>query len=156
MDDYAAKLKKYIDEHRVNCIHYQYAQDVSDSQSCTSVVGIGMSQIIKTIVLVSDTGKYLCLILRGDCRINRDILKEQYRYHDLDLAAAHQVLKSTGYPVGGVPPFGYTAELVMDKQLADDPKGEYFAGGGSSKALIKVTPAEIMRVAKPKVLTFSK
>jgi prolyl-tRNA editing enzyme YbaK/EbsC (Cys-tRNA(Pro) deacylase) len=62
------------------------------------------------------------------------------------LAGAAAVRAITGYPVGGVPPLGHPRRLrtLIDRRVLDQP--EVFAGGGAVDALLRITPAEIVRV----------
>jgi prolyl-tRNA editing enzyme YbaK/EbsC (Cys-tRNA(Pro) deacylase) len=62
------------------------------------------------------------------------------------MADADSVLKSVGYPIGAVPPFGMPDQpaTLIDIRLF---KHEVvYAGGGDINALIKVHPQEIERV----------
>ncbi len=156
MNKYALKLKQFIEEHKVNCQQQGYEQDVSNSLDCTDVLGVGLNGIIKTIIMLSDKGRVLTLILNGDYKIDHKLLKEEYRCKDLLLASPEQILQISGYPLGGVPPLGFKAEFIVDALLIEEKNKEFYAGGGSTQALIKITPAEILKQNAGKVLKFSK
>jgi prolyl-tRNA editing enzyme YbaK/EbsC (Cys-tRNA(Pro) deacylase) len=62
------------------------------------------------------------------------------------------VIKQTGYPVGGVPPFGHQnpirAYMQADLLTAD----EVYAGGGAADHLLRVSPQEILRLSAASVI----
>jgi Cys-tRNA(Pro)/Cys-tRNA(Cys) deacylase len=61
-------------------------------------------------------------------------------------------LKKTGYPVGGIPAFGYEATFLMDPKVLE--KKEVYSGGGleqvltimSTQSMHKANGASIVRV----------
>jgi prolyl-tRNA editing enzyme YbaK/EbsC (Cys-tRNA(Pro) deacylase) len=66
----------------------------------------------------------------------------------LKLADAPTVFAITGFPVGTVPPFGHKTRLrtLVDAAVLVQP--EVYAGGGAIDALLRITPAEIVRAAR--------
>jgi prolyl-tRNA editing enzyme YbaK/EbsC (Cys-tRNA(Pro) deacylase) len=68
------------------------------------------------------------------------------------LADPERVLNETGYPVGGMPPFGHRSPLptLLDRRALE--KELVFAGGGSDRTLLRISPEEILRAAQAKVL----
>lgn len=60
------------------------------------------------------------------------------------LASPEEVLASSGYPAGGTPPFGFAARFLVDERVMA--RDVVYAGGGSDRALVRVSPAELLRV----------
>ena len=66
------------------------------------------------------------------------------------LADTATVLRLIGYPVGGVPPFGYVSAvpILLDRAvLAWD---VIYGGGGDDHTLLRIAPAELERVTEAK------
>ena len=156
MDSYAEKLQMAIATEKIDCVQCFYEEDVSNSESCRHVLGVSLTGIIKTIIMLNEERKAFAFVLRGDCRIDRKLLKKELHSKDFRLATPEQILEITGYPLGGVPPFGYTAEFIIDGRLLEEQNTKFYAGGGSTNTLIKITPLEIIKVTKAKVSSFSK
>jgi prolyl-tRNA editing enzyme YbaK/EbsC (Cys-tRNA(Pro) deacylase) len=76
------------------------------------------------------------------------------------MAAADVVLEVTGYPAGGVPPFGHRTAVpaLLDAAVlagrADDAATVY-GGGGDEETMLEITLAELLRVVQPEVLSVS-
>ena len=71
----------------------------------------------------------------------------------VELADADTVLKVTGYPVGGVPPFGHinAVQTFIDPSvLAHD---EVYAGGGGGNALLRINPKDMLEYTRPEVIS---
>ncbi len=155
MDIYARKLKQLIEKNKVDCQQYFYEYDVSTSEACTKL-GITLDNIVKTIIMFNERGEMFALVLRGDHRIDRKPLRQKYNCKDFRLATAEEILSRTGYPLGGVPPFGFAAEWLIDEEVMKEADKEFYAGGGSTLALVRLTPKEMVRVTKGIVTKFSK
>ena len=59
------------------------------------------------------------------------------------LASPEEVLALSGYPAGGTPPFGFAARFLVDERVMA--RDAVYAGGGSDRALVRVSPAELLR-----------
>jgi len=90
-------------------------------------------------------------VLAGDARIDFRGVASAMGWKEARLAPPALVLKTTGYPAGGVPPLGHRTSLpvLVDEAMMDSSEG--YAGGGRPELLLKIRPSEIVRVAKAKV-----
>jgi prolyl-tRNA editing enzyme YbaK/EbsC (Cys-tRNA(Pro) deacylase) len=59
------------------------------------------------------------------------------------------VLRHSGYPVWGVPPFNNIKRVLLDSQVLTNETA--IAGGGDIDKLIEVKTEDIVRILKPKV-----
>jgi prolyl-tRNA editing enzyme YbaK/EbsC (Cys-tRNA(Pro) deacylase) len=62
-------------------------------------------------------------------------------------ADADAVRAATGYPIGGVPPFGHRSPLptFVDHHLLDH--GEVWAAAGTPRHVFAITPADLVRLS---------
>ena len=65
------------------------------------------------------------------------------------IAEADEMMELTGYPVGGIPAFGYEATFLMDPKVLENEK--VYSGGRSTTALTYMSTKEIQRVNNAKV-----
>ena len=92
-------------------------QELADStrtaQEAAAAVGVGVGQIVKTLVFVDGDGPLLCLCA-GDRRVDTAKLGEGVRQ-----ARGDEVREATGFAIGGVPPLGHERPVrtVVDASL---------------------------------------
>jgi len=60
-----------------------------------------------------------------------------------ELATPKETHERTGYPIGGMPCFGYDALLVVDPKVLE--KEFVYTGGGSEFSIVKMPTIEILK-----------
>jgi prolyl-tRNA editing enzyme YbaK/EbsC (Cys-tRNA(Pro) deacylase) len=91
----------------------ELADSTRTAQEAAAAVGVGVGQIVKTLVFVDDDGPLLCLCA-GDRRVDTAKLGVGVRQ-----ARGDEVREATGFAIGGVPPLGHERPLrtVVDESL---------------------------------------
>lgn len=122
-------------------------------EAAAAAVGTTPERIIKSVLfLIRD--RPVLAIAGGLDPINDRSIAARYEVgrRQVKLAGAADVLRVTGYPVGGVPPFGYPApvETLIDPIVLAQPV--VYGGGGDHKTLIRLAPDEIRRVTRAEVV----
>jgi prolyl-tRNA editing enzyme YbaK/EbsC (Cys-tRNA(Pro) deacylase) len=115
--------------------------------AAAAALGVETGQIIKSLLFLVRDAPVL-VIASGDTPVDRRPIAERFGVgkKQVKLADAETVLRLTGYPAGGVPPFGHPAPLptLLDRAvLAWD---VIYGGGGDDHTLLRITPAELARV----------
>jgi prolyl-tRNA editing enzyme YbaK/EbsC (Cys-tRNA(Pro) deacylase) len=121
--------------------------------AAAQAVGVSPEQIVKSVVILADLTPIL-MIANGMTRVDTKRLSEYLGIarKRVKLADAATVLELTGFRVGGVPPFAHRTHLrtlITPDVLFQT---EVYAGGGSEQSLVRITPAEILRVTAAEVL----
>lgn len=102
-------------------------------------------RIVKTILVKTEKGEYLSLIVRGDRRIDNSKLKA-YLGCEARLATAGEVLEVLKVPLGAVSPLlkGIsTIRKIVDPKILEE---EYvICGGGSLKTLVKIVTEDLIK-----------
>ncbi len=112
-----------------------------------AAIGARTEQILKSLVFQDQaTGRLVLAIACGTGRIDRVRLGAIVGLARLRLAAPDVVLAATGFPAGGVPPIGHASRLpvVMDRRAAALEVA--YGGGGAEALLLRVRPADVLRV----------
>jgi Cys-tRNA(Pro) deacylase len=127
--------------------------DTPTVDRAAAVVGTTPEQIVKTLLfLVND--EPLLVVARGPENVDRRAIGRymQVGRKKVSLADPAAVLSITGYPVGALPPFGHRTSIrtIVDGKVADLPL--IYAGGGSARALMRMDPAELLRVCRAEVV----
>lgn len=109
--------------------------EAKTSESAAKAVGCQVSQIAKSIVMLGSR-PYL-IIISGDKRVDLKKFSELVG-ENVRLANSSEVLAATGYPVGGVPPFGHIAPLKSFVDVSLTRYEEVYTSGGSDNTLLKI------------------
>ena len=149
--DYEEKLKQYIKDNGIQAEHLHFERSVHTVEEAAAEANAKPGDFVKSVCLTGN--KTVIAIILGTDRA--DIKKaEALTEAKLHLASPEEALQETGYPVGGTPPFGYSAIFLMDEKVLN--KSVVYAGGGSPQALIKISPDEIIRISKAQVADIRK
>ncbi|MCC7574029.1 YbaK/EbsC family protein [Candidatus Woesearchaeota archaeon] len=127
-----------------------FKDSVKDSKMSAEVTGIDLSRIVKTVLFSDKHNKNYAVIIRGSERVSRAKLKSFFDVPKLEIVKFEDVIIRTGFPAGGVPPFGYDANFVMDSDLNDEEV--VLVGGGTIYSLIEIKVKDIKKLCNPFIL----
>ena len=149
-------LQQHIDTHQINATILPMAEHTPTVPDAARVLGIAPEQIIKSLVFVVK-GEPLLVISSGLTRVDRrkiathrGVGRKQVKF-----AGAEQALEITGYVVGSMPPFGHRQILPTIVDPAVTELGVIFGGGGDIDAMLRLTPAELVRVTRAEIVDVS-
>jgi prolyl-tRNA editing enzyme YbaK/EbsC (Cys-tRNA(Pro) deacylase) len=103
-------------------------------------VGCESAQIAKSLVFVCDGDPVVC-IASGAHRVDVDLLADVIDCAEVRQASPDEVRAATGYPVGGVAPFGHDLPTVMDEDLLEHDC--VWAAAGDGHSLFEVNPRKL-------------
>lgn len=140
-------LQSFIETHHIEATILMMAEHTPTVPDAARALAVEPEQIIKSLVfLVQD--EPLLIINNGLAKVDRrkvadwlNVGKKQVKF-----AGGEQALEITGYVVGSMPPFGHRRKL---RTLIDPAMTEFeiiFGGGGDINAMLRLTPAELLRV----------
>jgi len=142
-----ADLASFITAHGIAAEIVPVSVETPTVPAAAAALGVSTGQIIKSLLFVI-RGAPVLVIASGETLVDRGILAARFGVgkKQIKLAGAETVLQLTGYPAGGVPPFGHPAPLptLLDRAvLAWD---AIYGGGGDDRTLLRVAPGELARV----------
>ncbi len=147
-------LEQYIREHHIAAHLLRDVGDTPTVLDAARALGVPPEQIIKTLLFLVD-GRPVLYITNGPTKVDRRVLARHFGVgrKKVKLADGDTVLRVTGYPPGGVPPFGHATRLpvfvdarVLDLEIV-------YGGGGDDRTMLRVSPQEIVRVTGANVLS---
>ena len=153
MKSYVNKITNFIKKNNIRLERLVYDGEVSNSALSAAHVGCPISQIVKTVLFKDETSRVFAVILRGSEKVDRQKIKRMFSIKNLDILSGDEVLQFSGYPPGGVPPFGYKAIFLMNNGFKREET--VYAGGGTTRSLIRIEAGEIEHVAKPHIMDVS-
>jgi len=115
--------------------------DVSSSDKAGRNVPI--EKVGKTIVFVNDKGEPIIVLLKASYKVHQKKLAKQLGFKDIRLATPEEVIKFTGYEIGGVAPFDINYPIFIDKDLLNEEV--IYVGGGDKRHLLKVRVEDIIK-----------
>lgn len=145
-----ARLARYIEEHTVAARLIVAAQETPTVPLAAEALGCAVEQIVKSVLVLAKTEPPLAVLVISNGVTPVDFHRLagilQLSRKRLRLAPANEVLARTGYPAGGVPPFGFAEPLLtlIDPHVFE--QSVVFGGGGDHRTMMEITPDELLRV----------
>ena len=149
-----ADLQQFLDAHGIEATIMPLGAHTATVSDAARALKVAAAQIIKSLVFIND-GNPLLVINNGMARVDRKKLagflgvgRKRVKF-----ASADQALEMTGYVVGSMPPFGHRQQLPTLVDPAVTAMEVVFGGGGDIDAMLRVTPAELLRVTGAQVVS---
>lgn len=153
MKEFEEKIKVFIEEHNIKAKQMFFKEEVKSVEQSANVSKTDPNTHIKSIVFNND-GKAIVAIVSGMDRVDVKKIKNILDIKRPSIAGPEEILKLTGFPVGGVPPFGFEAVFLIDNKIME--MDEVISGGGSPYCLLSTTPEEIKKATNAKVADIKK
>jgi len=122
----------------------EFADGTRSAADAAMAIGVDLGQIVKSLVFAVD-GEAVVALVSGDNLLDEEKLADCAGGSRAWREDADTVREATGYPVGGVPPFGYREPLrvFIDEDLLG--YEELWAAAGTPHCNFAVTPHELVR-----------
>ena len=120
----------------------RYEEGTRTSQDAADQLGCEVSHIAKSIVFEGEDGAVV-VITSGSNRVDRKRKLKRILGFKPGMANPEYVLRSTGYAIGGVPPFGHTSPTAI---LMDEDLMQYdlvWGAGGTPQTVFPITPEQL-------------
>jgi len=129
-----------------------FPEGTRTAEDAAQAVGCDVGQIVKSLVFMLDGAPVMALV-SGSNRLDEHRLAAALGGEAVGRADADSVRAATGFPIGGVPPFGHASSLptAIDEDLVA--YDEVWAAAGTPRDVFAVAPAELVRVSGGTVAT---
>lgn len=128
----------------------RYPETTRTAQDAARAIGCDVAQIVKSLAFVAD-GQTVVVLVSGADRVDEEALRGTLGAASLRRATAAEVRERTGFVVGGVPPFGHAAPVLIDTALLA--QSEVWAAAGLPDAVFPIAPAELLRLADARAVS---
>jgi prolyl-tRNA editing enzyme YbaK/EbsC (Cys-tRNA(Pro) deacylase) len=115
-----------------------------------TALGVEPGQIAKSLVFLADGEPVLC-VASGAHRVDVDQLALACDCAVIEKATPDHVRASTGFAVGGVPPFGHGLPVLLDEALLE--YDVVYAAGGDGNTLFSIDPRKLAEATKARLVT---
>lgn len=108
-----------------------------------AAIGCGLSEICKSLVFAAD-GVPVLVLMDGASRVDLERVRQELGVEKVTRARADVVRETTGYAIGGVPPFGHLTKtrVLADRSLLDHDL--VWAAAGNPHAVFPMAPKDLV------------
>jgi Cys-tRNA(Pro) deacylase len=124
----------------------RFPEGTKTAADAAAAIGVSVGQIVKSLVFAVD-GEIVMAYVSGSNQLDEKKLAAAAGGKKCSRVDADAVRTATGYPIGGVPPFGHSTQLrvFVDPDLLQ--YDEVWAAAGTWNDNFGAAPADIVRVA---------
>ena len=124
----------------------RFPEGTKTAADAAAAIGVTVGQIVKSLVFGVD-GEVVMALVSGSNQLDEKKLALAAGGTKCARVDADAVREATGYPIGGVPPFGHSTQLrvFVDPDLLQ--YDEVWAAAGTWNDNFGAAPADIVRVA---------
>jgi Cys-tRNA(Pro) deacylase len=140
-----ARMMAAADESGLAVSTREFPEGTRTADDAARAIGCEVGQIVKSLVFLLD-GTPVVALVSGRNRLDERRLAAALGGHVVARADAAVVRDATGYPIGGVPPFGHATAMAtaIDEDLTT--YDEVWAAAGTPRDVFAVAPADLVRV----------
>ena len=148
-DDVHPNVTKVVEAARASGLAIEtrrFPEGTKTAQDAADAIGVTVGQIVKSLVFAVDDEVVMALV-SGSNQLDEKKLAAAAGGAKCSRVDADAVRAATGFPIGGVPPFGHTTQLrvFVDPDLLQ--YDEVWAAAGTWNDNFGAAPADIVRVA---------
>jgi len=153
LSESAQRVQDALKSNGLSCQVLEMQETTRSAMDAAQAVGCEVGQIVKSLVFRGkQTQKPYLVVASGANRVNvkkiGKLVSESIKMADPDF-----VREQTGFAIGGVPPLGHPHPLaaLSDEDLFNH--DEIWAAAGNPNALFKLTPDDLKKITKGKVIS---
>jgi len=154
VSEHEAKLRKYIDDNGIQCEHLLFEKSCHSVREAARTANAEPEDFVKSICMIGPKEARIVAIVKGEDGASTSRVAKALGAVRTRIASPEEMLEKTGYPVGGTPPFGFAATFLVDPRVME--KEQVYAGGGSDRSLVRISPAEMVKANGGRVVRVRK
>lgn len=124
----------------------QFPDGTRTAADAAAAIGCEVAQIVKSVVLSVERGGTVVTLTAGDNRVDTEQLAETLAAESVSLAAPDHVEATTGYAVGGVPPFGHDERLPTYADRSLTAYDTVWAAAGTAETVFPIDPDRLVAI----------
>ncbi|MEU2540318.1 YbaK/EbsC family protein [Streptomyces iakyrus] len=113
------------------------------AEEAAAAIGCGLSQICKSLIFAADRVPVLVL-MDGASRVDLELVRKELGADKVTRAKVDVVRETTGYAIGGVPPFGHRTRtrVLADRSLLEH--DVVWAAAGTPYSVFPMAPEDLV------------
>ena len=123
-----------------------FPEGTRTAQEAADAIGVELGQIVKSLIFGVD-GEVVLAYVSGANRLDEELLAAAAGGSRCERVDADAVRKATGFPIGGVPPFGHSTQLrvFIDPDLLQ--YDEVWAAAGTWHDVFGIEPHKLVEAS---------
>jgi prolyl-tRNA editing enzyme YbaK/EbsC (Cys-tRNA(Pro) deacylase) len=121
------------------------------AERAAEALGVTLAEVVKSLLFLVD-GTPTLVLVPGDARVDTAALADGLGARQIALARGQDVLASTGYPPGAVPPCGLASDLSVVADPGAFAPPVVYCGGGATATMLKIRSVDLKTLLKPRML----
>ncbi|MFC8124569.1 YbaK/EbsC family protein [Streptomyces sp. NPDC057302] len=120
-----------------------FPEGARTAQEAAAAIGCELSQICKSLIFAAD-GVPVLVLMDGASRVDLELVRWELCAAKVTRAKADVVRETTGYAIGGVPPFGHATKtrVLADRSLLAHEV--VWAAAGTPYAVFPMAPKDLI------------
>ena len=135
-----AKVAAVLQNYGLTATEFEDESASATARSAALAFGVAVGQIAKSLLVRDKAGGYAMVVMAGDKRLSNGKLRDLIG-SKCSMTAAEETLAVTGFPIGGVCPFGVDVPVYVDDSLK--PYGIVIPAAGTRNSGVR-TPYEVL------------
>ncbi|WP_079075043.1 YbaK/EbsC family protein [Streptomyces atriruber] len=121
----------------------RFPEQTRTAAEAAAAIGCELSEICKSLIFAAD-GVPVLVLMDGSSRVDLDLVRQELGAEKVTRARADLVRETTGYAIGGVPPFGHATKtrVLADRSLLDH--DVVWAAAGTPYAVFPIAPEKLI------------
>ncbi|MCF3123391.1 MULTISPECIES: YbaK/EbsC family protein [Streptomyces] len=121
----------------------RFPDQTRTAQEAAAAIGCELSQICKSLIFAAD-GVPVLVLMDGASRVDVELVRRELGAEKVTRAKADVVRATTGYAIGGVPPFGHATRtrVLADRSLLGH--DVVWAAAGTPYAVFPMAPKTLI------------
>ncbi|MGI5369420.1 YbaK/EbsC family protein [Streptomyces iakyrus] len=113
------------------------------AEEAAAAIGCELSQICKSLIFAAD-GVPVLVLMDGSSRVDLELVRKELGADKVTRAKADVVRETTGYAIGGVPPFGHRTRtrVLADRSLLEH--DVVWAAAGTPYSVFPMAPEDLV------------
>jgi Cys-tRNA(Pro) deacylase len=137
---------RWLEEHGVEFVtHYYDYKERGGARHAAECLGVPDHVVVKTLVMRTDAGRRLLVLMHGDRQVSAKRLARETGARRIAACSPEEALKTTGYVVGGISPFGTRQPLPVYAEASIFDLSRIYLNGGRRGLLLEIEPGVLRR-----------
>ena len=141
-----ARVVKAASERGLTIVPRSFPEGTKTAADAAAAIGVSVGQIVKSLIFGVD-GEIVLAYVSGSNQLDEQKLAAAAGGTRCERVDADMVRSTTGYPIGGVPPFGHTTHLrvFIDPDLLQ--YDEVWAAAGTWHDVFGIEPHKLVEAS---------
>ncbi|MDM5316258.1 YbaK/EbsC family protein [Fictibacillus sp. b24] len=154
MEDVHTFIKEFIKKHNLEASHIVLSESCHTVQDAANAIGAYGHEFVKNICMMGADNHLIVAIVKGEDRASTSRVAKALNIERPRLATEEEIISLTGFPLGGIPSFGFKATFLIDPNVTE--LNHIYTGGGSPYSLVKINVKRMIQVNGGQVVRIRK